>query len=122
MRLSDGRHLYTCTASFEYRPNDYAECTPHFIYDIVRNKDCLAFSIGQSVNTYNEHESSFSSYSPSSQKTNLKNESLQSENSKSQSDTRVKTGIDSPYRYDCNEWKCTPLDDYVWRDNKGVFN
>ena len=28
------------------------------------------------------------------------------------------TGLDSPYRYDCNEVECTPLDDYVWRDNK----
>jgi PhoPQ-activated pathogenicity-related protein len=26
-------------------------------------------------------------------------------------------GIVSPYRYDCNEVDCTPLDDYVWRDN-----
>ena len=28
------------------------------------------------------------------------------------------TGLDSPYRYDCAEVECTPLDDYVWRDNK----
>ena len=27
-------------------------------------------------------------------------------------------GIDSPYRYDCNEVKCTALDEYVWRDNE----
>ena len=27
-------------------------------------------------------------------------------------------GLDSPYRYDCNEVKCTPLDEYVWRDNE----
>ena len=26
-------------------------------------------------------------------------------------------GLDSPYRYDCNEVECTPLDEYVWRDN-----
>ena len=26
-------------------------------------------------------------------------------------------GFDSPYRYDCNEIQCTPLDEYVWRDN-----
>ena len=26
-------------------------------------------------------------------------------------------GLDSPYRYDCNEVQCTPLDEYVWRDN-----
>ena len=30
----------------------------------------------------------------------------------------MKTGLESPYRYDCNEVDCTPLDDYVWRDNK----
>ena len=32
---------------------------------------------------------------------------------------KQRKGIDSPYRYDCDEWNCTPLDDYVWRDNKG---
>merc|ERR1712147_195311 len=30
----------------------------------------------------------------------------------------VKSGLDSPYRYNCDEVDCTPLDDYVWRDNK----
>ncbi|CBY10209.1 unnamed protein product [Oikopleura dioica] len=26
-------------------------------------------------------------------------------------------GLESPYRYDCNEVSCTQLDEYVWRDN-----
>ena len=82
----------------------------------------LAFSIGLSIDSYNEHESISSLSYLSTRKLVLKNETrpaLQSKNSNSQ--TEVKTGIDSPYRYDCNEWKCTPLDDYVWRDNKGMF-
>ena len=90
-------------------------------YDISSKWDGLAFSIGLSVNTFNEHESVSSSYSPSARTIKLENAALQSETSKSQTDTKLKTGVDSPYRYDCNEWKCTPLDDYVWRDNKGVF-
>ena len=28
-------------------------------------------------------------------------------------------GLESPYRYDCEKFKCTPLDDYVWRHNDG---
>ena len=27
-------------------------------------------------------------------------------------------GLSSPYRYDCEKIKCTPLDEYVWKDNK----
>ena len=28
-------------------------------------------------------------------------------------------GLNSPYRYDCvSEVECTPLDEYVWRDDK----
>ena len=26
-------------------------------------------------------------------------------------------GLQSPFRYNCSEVNCTPLDDYVWRDN-----
>ena len=32
--------------------------------------------------------------------------------------TSTKSGLDSPYRYDCDKVKCTALDEYVWRDNK----
>ena len=28
-------------------------------------------------------------------------------------------GLESEYRYDCEQFKCTPLDDYVWRNNDG---
>ena len=27
------------------------------------------------------------------------------------------TGLKSPFRYNCTEFKCTALDDYVWRNN-----
>ena len=31
--------------------------------------------------------------------------------------TDDEVGLDSPYRYDSYEVECTPLDEYVWRDN-----
>ena len=35
-----------------------------------------------------------------------------------ESDNRkVYSGLDSPYRYDCKSVVCSPLDEYVWRDN-----
>ena len=38
--------------------------------------------------------------------------------SKSSTFTRS-NGLESEYRYDCEQFKCTPLDDYVWRNNDG---
>jgi hypothetical protein len=29
------------------------------------------------------------------------------------------TGLDSPYRYDCDSHDCSELDKYVWADNEG---